>query len=88
MRRNPDFLARKVAGKFLLVPVGHAADSFTGMITINGSGAFLWEKLEEEQTVESLAQALTEHYEVDLARARADVEKFIEPLIPAGAILE
>ena len=88
MHANPNFLVRQVAGKFVLAPVGEAALQFSGMITINGTGKVLWDLLQQEQTVESLAQALTERYEVSLEQATADVKKFLEPLYPTGAIVE
>ena len=88
MRRNENFLVRQVVGKYVLAPVGEAAQQFSGMITVNTSGKFLWDLLETEQTVESLAQALTQQYEVSMELALSDVEKFLEPLYPTGAILK
>ena len=88
VKRNPDFLLRQVAGKQVVVPVGRAAGNFPGMLTLNETGVFLWECLEEEQTIQSLAQALCEHYEVDAATATEDVERFVKALLPVGAITE
>ncbi len=88
MKRNSDFLLREVAGTVVVVPVGEAAASFSGMITMNSTGSFLWEQLEKEQTVETLTAALLENYEVTSEKAREDVEAFVAKLIPVGAILE
>lgn len=88
MRRNPDFLLREVADTTVVVPVGEATREFSGMVTLNASGAYLWELLACEQTVESLTAALLEQYEVTEEIARADVEKFVKRLLPTGAILE
>lgn len=77
---------REVAGKQVVVPVGAAASSFPGMITLNAVGAYLWELLEEEQTVESLAKALTEQYDVEAPVALADVQAFLSQLAGTGAI--
>ena len=87
MRRNPDYLLRDVADSHVLVPVGAAAAEFAGMITLNPTGCFLWELLETDQTVDSLAAALTARYEVSEAQAKADVERFVDALSPANAIL-
>lgn len=87
MKRNPDFLMREVADTVVVVPVGAASASFPGMITLNASGAFLWEQLAQEQSVDTLVAALLEQYEVTEAMARTDVEKFLEKLMPTGAIL-
>lgn len=87
MKRNPDFLLRRVAGTNIVVPVGVATEKLAGMIHLNDTGVFLWEQLETEQTTESLTEALTRTYEVDRVRAHGDVERFLEKLIPTGAIL-
>lgn len=88
MKRNPDFLLRNVAGTQVLVPVGQAADAFAGMVTLNSTSAFLWEQLENVQTVDSLARALLNRYDVAEEKAREDVEAFLAALMPTGAILE
>ena len=88
MRRNPDFLLRNVAGSNVVVPVGRATIDFPGMITLNETGAVLWERLETEQTVESLTAAITETYEVTREQAQADVLAFLNKLRPTGALIE
>ncbi len=88
MRRNSDFLLRNVADSLVVVPVGPATASFPGMITLNATGAYIWELLEQEQTVETLVAALMESYEVTEEKARQDVQNFVNRLIPTGAILE
>ncbi len=88
MRRSHEFLVRKVAQQYVMVPVGEAAEKFTGMITINATGKFLWDLLEQEQTVETLAQALADTYQISKERALQDVEVFLKPIRTAGAITE
>lgn len=88
MKRNSGFLMRQVAGRFVLAPVGDTVKTFSGMITMNATGKFLWDLLEQEQTVDSLAQALVENYEVEFEKAKADVEKYLEPLLPVKAVIE
>lgn len=86
MKRNENFLLRQVAGKQVVVPVGKAAAEFPGMITLNDTGAFLWELLQTEQTMDSLAAAVTEKYEVSAETALEDTKKFVEKLFSVGAI--
>lgn len=88
MRRNSQFATRQVAGKYVAVPLGQAAEAFRGMITLNNTGKFLWDLLEEEQTEESLANALVQTYGITEERALGAVKKFLEPLYPTGAILK
>lgn len=86
MIRNPDFILREVAGTQVLVPVGEATKNFPGMVTVNATSAFLWERLETLQTAETLISALTERYDVSREQAAADVAKFLDTLLKIGAI--
>ncbi len=87
MKRSSDFLLREVAGTLVVVPVGAAVSAFPGMITLNPTGAYLWELLETEQTVDTLVAALLDRYEVSDEQARTDVEAFVAKLQPIGAIV-
>ena len=87
MKRSADFLLQDVAGTLVIVPVGAAVSGFPGMITMNATGAYIWELLEQEQTIESLVAALTARYDVDEETARADVEAFVDRLQTTGAIV-
>lgn len=88
MKRSENFLLREVADTQVLVPVGEAAIRFPGMVTLNATGAFIWELLEKEQTLQTLTEALMDRYAVEREQARADAEAFVNKLIPTGAILE
>ncbi len=87
MKRSENFLLRDVAGTLVIVPVGAAVSAFPGMITLNATGAYVWELLETEQTAQSLTQAILDRYEVDRETAEKDVTAFLERLRAAGAIV-
>lgn len=88
MKRNADYLLREVADTLVVVPVGAAANDFYGMITLNETGAYLWDLLQSEQTVQSLTEALMDEYAVEQEQAQKDVEAFVNKLVSIGAILE
>lgn len=88
MKRSSDFLLRDVADTLVIVPVGKATLDFPGMITVNSTGAYLWELLEKPQTMQSLTQAMVDRYEVTEDQAMADVKAFTESLSRVGAITE
>ena len=88
MHRNENFILRETAGLTVILPVGEASIRFPGMISVNETGAFLWELLEQERTLLELAQALTERYQVELPRAEADAASFLEKLRSTGALAE
>ena len=87
MKLKEGFVLRTVAGETIVVPTGSTLD-LNMMITLNSTGKFLWDLLEQDQTVESLAQALVDNYEVDLEKATQDVIVYLEPLKPIQAVID
>lgn len=80
MKIKENFMLRKVADTYVVVPVGDAVAEFNGMINLNEAGAFLWQLLENETTAEQVVEALLQQYDVDEATAKRDVDKFINEL--------
>ena len=80
MKIKKEFVTREVAGDTLLVPVGRTTVDLNGMITLNESGAFLWEALPAAENEAALVDRMLEEYEVDRATAAADVAEFLEKL--------
>ena len=76
MQIKPGFAMRKIAGSNIVVPVGAAASDFNGMITLNDSGAFLWNCFLQPTTEAQVVEALMNEYEVERQRAAADVAHF------------
>lgn len=86
MKIKEGFMLRNVAGNYVVVAVGEASKNFSGVITLNGSGAFLWEQLTKEVTEEQLLQALLNEYEVSEEVAKKDVQLFVSKLKEANII--
>lgn len=85
MKIKEGFILRKVSDAYVVVATGKAAESFNGMITLNSSGAFLWEKLACDcGTKEALVSALLAEYEVGEEQASKDVDIFVAKLEEAG----
>ena len=87
MKVKEDFLLREVAGCYVVVPVGKATVDFNGMLNLNETGAFLWEKLENDTTKEELLKAMLDEYEVTEDIAKKDIDNFITKL-KDGNLLE
>ena len=87
MKIKEDFLLLKVADCYVVVPVGKATVDFNGMMNLNETGAFLWEKLENDTTKEELLKAMLDEYEVTEDIAKKDIDNFITKL-KDGNLLE
>ena len=79
MKLKDGFIMRKVAGQTVVLPGGDDLD-LNMMITLNGTGAFLWERLQQETDEDGLVSALLAEYDVDEATARADIREFLQKL--------
>lgn len=77
MRIVPGFLIRQIAGETIAVPTGDAAHCLSGLVALNGSGVFLFNLLQTEQTEESLLRAFTDAYDVEDAVAQTDIADFL-----------
>ena len=81
MKLKEGFILREIAGSFVVVPVGQNLVDFSSMITLNETGAFLWNCLSDGATQEELCQKLLSEYEgVTKEDALCDIKEFIEIL--------
>lgn len=80
MRLIAGFCVRKILGETIAIPTQEAAHHLSGIASMNETGEFLFELLQKEQTIDSLAEALMEDYEVDRQTAEADVREFVDVL--------
>ncbi len=86
MKVKEDFLLREVAGCYVVVPVGKATINFNGMLNLNETGAFLWEKLQNDTTKEQLLQEMLDTYEITEDIASKDIDNFIKKLKDANLL--
>ena len=84
---NPDFVYREIAGEYILVPVGRAAERFSGLASLNQTGLFLWQLLGEKQTVQQLSAALAEEYGLTGEVSCQDVTDFLDLALSKGIVL-
>lgn len=83
MKLKQGFILRTVAGETIVLPSGDELD-LNMMITLNDTGKFLWERLENGAETEELVSALLAEYDVDEPTAKAGVERFVNKLNENG----
>ena len=86
MKIKEGFILRTVGGNHIVVPVGAQTVDFRGIITLNETGVFLWNLLQEDCTEEQLTEALLAEYDVAADVAAADVSRFAESLRQADLL--
>ena len=73
-------LKRQIAGDAFLVPVGKEVYDSNGLFLLTEVGEFIWDRLEQAQSMEDILKAVLEEYDVEETLARRDVEAFFEKL--------
>ncbi len=86
MKIKEGFMLREIAGEYIVVPVGKAAVDFNGIVTLNGTGAFLWKQLTTNQNISDLLDAIMKEYQVEEEIAYKDIQDFINTLKKASLL--
>ncbi|MBR1869248.1 MAG: PqqD family protein [Bacteroidales bacterium] len=83
------FRLRNIGQEHIVTGEGLAQINFNKMISLNDSAAFLWERIEgRDFSVQDLADALVEEYEIDAETALRDSEAIARKWIEAGIVAE
>lgn len=86
MKRKDCYTKRKIAGKYVIMPTGDESFRFEGIISINESGALLWDALADDVSEEELVSVLRSVYDVSREEALEDIRAFISVAKDANLI--
>lgn len=86
MKIKDDFILRKVADTYVVVPVNSMTLDFNGIINLNETGAFLFEILQKGATKEELLEKMLEEYEVSEKKASDDIDVFVQKIKDADIL--
>ena len=87
MRTKKGYRLRPLGKEYILVAEGLEVENANQMISMNATGAFLWEAVEgKDFDAEVLAQLLVDEYGIDIETAKKDVMPLIQIWEKAGII--
>jgi len=86
MKIKSEFLLRKIADAYVVVPTGSAIVDFSGLINLNETGAFLFELLQKGAEEKDLITNLLQEYDVTEEIATKDVKAFISKVKEADIL--
>lgn len=87
MKIKEDFILRKVADSYVVVPVNNLSLDFNGIINLNETGAFLFGLMQKGADKEELISKMLDEYDVTPQKAEKDIDLFIEK-VKGADILE
>ena len=87
MKIKSGFVLEKVGGAYLAVAVGSRTKDFNGLVRMNGTGAFLWGLLaDNDMTSDELLAKVLSEYDVAEEQARGDIAAFEKTLRDNGIL--
>ncbi len=85
MKLNGKYRLRKVGDTYVVVSLGDGqAINFSKLITLNETGAFIFEQLDKDVTMDQLVDAITGEYDISPEDARSAAETYITKLKELG----
>jgi hypothetical protein len=84
MKIKEGYRLRKVGNNSIVVALGGI--NFTGLITVNETGTFIWNMLEKGADADEIIVALAKECSVDPSMISQEVNAFIDELEGAGLI--
>ena len=86
MKIKSGFIIREIAGEYVVVALGAASKIFNGMIKLNETGKFIWEKLALGWEKDAIIAAILLEYDAEKAQVEEDFDCFIKTLQGANIL--
>ncbi len=78
LSQSTSVVTRKTGNEYVLVPITNNIADMNSVYTLNETGAFIWEHIDGEKSIEDIIYALTDEYDIDFTNAENDVLSFVE----------
>ena len=88
MKIKDGFALRNFADKWIAVSINDNSHENNLFITLNNSGAFVWDLLQNETDYSTVINAITEKYGIDTTTAQEDFDAFLYKVRSAGILDE
>ena len=89
MKKIDGFVMRRLGQEAMIVAESVDLIDFDRIVSLNSSAAYIWETLPDSDfNSETIANLLTERYDVDIVTAVKDAEELAKTWLNAGIISE
>ncbi|HRR17132.1 MAG TPA: PqqD family protein [Bacteroidales bacterium] len=78
--RSPSVVTRKTGNEYIIVPVTDNIADMDSIFTLNETGAFIWEQIDGEKSVEEIIRLVVDEFEIDRDTATKDVLGFLSTM--------
>ncbi len=84
--RNEQFISRRIADEFLLIPVANQLNGDNWLFVLNEVGARIWELIDRDRSVQQIGQRLLEEFDTSPEQLEEDLLRLLDQLQELGAI--
>ncbi len=78
IRQKDNLITEEMPDGFIVVPID--GDNMNKVLSLNGTGGFVWQLLAQGMDREELAERVSREYNISLGEARADLEDFLNTI--------
>jgi len=84
MKLKDGFLLKEIAGAYAIFPVGQNVVEYRNIVSVNETGRYIVEQLQNEQTYHELLDKFLKEYEaedeLEKAQLQEDLDRFLDNL--------
>lgn len=84
MKLQEGFLLQKIAGSYVIVPLGDKLKQYKGLFKINNEAAFIYENLAADVDKQSIIAKFAEFYQIGLEESEQIYNDFLAQLNNLG----
>lgn len=86
-KKNPDFIARKIGGELVLIPLQKKIYDISSIYNMNEMACQIWERLDGTKTIGNVQSEILQSYEVSEDVLSQDLQTLMGQLEEIKAIL-
>ena len=88
LSHSPSVVTRKAGNEYVLVPVANNIADMNSVYTLNETGAFIWEQIDGQKTIDKIIDLVTQEYDIDRETASADVLEFVDNMFHSHLLMQ
>ena len=86
-QKNPDFIARKIAGELVLIPLQKKIYDISSIYNMNQMAGQIWERLDGQKDLLTIHREMLDVYDVSSEILSQDMQILMEQLEEIKAVL-
>ena len=87
MKKADGYIIKKLEDEYVVLPYGKRTEEVSEVITLSETAGFIYEKADQAENIEQLAQLVGKEYGVEASAVYEDVAEVVKTLQGKGILL-